>query len=459
VCVVVGSGAVAAQTPAPPATNDPGTPRQWALERIGAPAAWQVATGEGTTIAVVDSGLDVGHPDLADKIDGTTDCVGHDEVTGGCVDGQGSDDAGHGTHVAGIAAASSDNGEGIAGVAPRARLLGVRVLTNRCPAGTAPTDGCEAEGVESDVAEGVRWAADRGADVINLSLGSVTQAAVGPGRVLADALAYAWDRGAIPVLVAGNDLLVPASLVDVPALVVSATDRDDLEASYANGVGAARWAVAAPGGESDTAASCESDTPNGILSTFHQDGASGYACIAGTSMAAPHVAGALAVLRSAGLGPQEAIDRLLATAVDLGPAGPDATFGAGRVDLAAAVAGVAPTGQPVRASGEPGTAATDVRPSATPGATTGPSTSAPTSAGSTPTSADTTVPPGSDRPAGRGGDDELAGDAASSRRDEPTSSTPSGPTTLAVLAIVAVGAAHAWRYLASSNLARRTPRR
>jgi len=440
------------------AVDDPGLPRQWALARIGGPMAWSVATGVGTTIAVVDSGVDVDHPDLRGQVVASTDCVGHDEVPGGCLDGAGTDDAGHGTHVAGIAAAATDNGRGVAGVAPGARLLAVRVLAARC---SGSGGDCEAEGTESDVAEGIRWAADHGADVVNLSLGSVTQAVIGPGRTFTEALDYAWNQGAIPVLVAGNDLVLPGSLVDVPAVVVAATDADDRAATYSNGVGNVRWAVSAPGGESDTAASCESPTPRGILSTFYRaarDGepaTSGYACVAGTSMAAPHVAGGLALLRSAGFGPREAVDRLLATAVDLGPPGPDATFGAGRIDLAAALAGVAPTGQPVRGWSDGGAAPTDeggvtTAPPTSEAAADDASTTTVTAGAPTPTEA----PPAGDAasPDGAPGD-EQAGRAAAARRppggDE---EVPAGALTVAVLALAAVASGHAWRYLG-----RRTP--
>ena len=443
-------------------TADPGRSRQWALDTIGAGEAWQVATGDGTTIAIVDSGIDVGHPDLRDKVDATTDCVGNDDAPGGCLDGAGTDDAGHGTHVAGIAAAATDNREGIAGVAPAARLLGVRVLANSCPPGTDPGGAaCEAEGTESDVAEGVRWAADHGADVINLSLGSVTQAVVGPGRVFADALAYAWDRGAIPVLVAGNDLLLPGSVVDIPAVIVSATARDDARASYSSGVGSVRWAVAAPGGESDDAESCEAATPNGILSTFYRPapdggGTSGYACVAGTSMAAPHVAGALAVLRSAGLGQQEAVERLLATATDLGPAGPDSTFGAGRIDIAAAVAGLAPTGQPVGPADATPPAGTDATTSTTATATTGTDGSVTTPPAPTTTLA---AGPGETTPPVQTDDEQVAADLAPAIGPPAEETLPTGLATTAVLAVAAVAVGHAWRYLATSDVGRRTPQR
>ena len=455
--------AAAAQEPS--TTSDPGRSRQWALDRIGAGGAWQVATGAGTTIAVVDSGIDVDHPDLRDKIDGTTDCVGRDDAPGGCLDGAGADDAGHGTHVAGIAAAATDNREGVAGVAPAARLLAVRVLANSCPPGADPGGAaCEAEGTESDVAEGIRWAADRDADVINLSLGSVTQAVVGPGRAFAEALAYAWDRGSIPVLVAGNDLLLPGSIVDVPAVIVSATTRDDGRASYSSGVGSVRWAVAAPGGESDDAASCEAPTPNGILSTFFRpapdgEGTSGYACVAGTSMAAPHVAGALAVLRSAGLGPQEAVERLLATATDLGPTGPDSTFGAGRIDLAAAVEGLAPTGQPVGSAGATVPAGTGAT-TPTPTPTTATATTGSDPAVATTSPATTVVAaPGDTTPPVQTDDEQVAANRAPALGRPVDETLPTGMATMAVLAVALVSVGHAWRYLATNDVGRRTPRR
>ncbi|MBA2282447.1 MAG: S8 family serine peptidase, partial [Acidimicrobiia bacterium] len=343
--------AARAQLPTPVSTDDPGLSRQWGLQRIGAPTAWATATGDGIVIAVVDSGIDLAHPDLGTKVIGGADCVGHDDSPTGCVDGAASDDAGHGTHVAGIAAAVTDNGTGVAGVAPMARLLSVRVLSlpDRCTSGDQPD--CDASGTEADVAEGVRWAADHGADVINLSLGSVTQEVIGPGHELTAALEYAWSVGAIPVVAGGNDTL-PGSLVDVPAVIVAATDVNDQRADYSSGVGNVRWGIAAPGGLRDDSASCESDRPNGILSTWFRAGAAGqssYACLSGTSMSAPFVSGALAVLRSVGFTPQEAVDRMLATADDLGPTGPDGQFGSGRLNLASALVGVQPTGQPVRA--------------------------------------------------------------------------------------------------------------
>ena len=303
---------------------------QWGLARIGAEDAWARSRGAGVTIAVVDSGVALDHEDLSAQVARGTAC----QDTGGdparC-DGSAQDDDGHGTHVAGVAAAAAGNGVGIAGVAPEARLLPVKVLFRDC-------DTCPSSGTAADVAAGIRWATDRGAHVINLSLGSTTSAVFGPG--FADAVRYAWNRGAIPVVAAGNEFVLTADFGDSPAVVVSATDREDGAPSYSSGVGDARWAVAAPGGEGgDTATSCSQDgTPLGILSTYWApDDDAAYACLSGTSMAAPHVSGALAVLLGAGLAPSEAIEVLRSTATDLGPPGRDPLYGSGRIDVAAAV--------------------------------------------------------------------------------------------------------------------------
>ncbi|MEX2292300.1 MAG: S8 family serine peptidase [Acidimicrobiales bacterium] len=313
---------------------------QWALERIGAPDAWSRATGRGVTIAIVDSGVDLQHEDLRGKVVGAVSCIGSNGTASRC-SGSAQDDNGHGTHVAGIALATTDNGLGVAGVAPNAKLLAVRVLANHC-------DGqrCTASGSQDDVSAGIRWAVDHGADIVNLSLGSdgVDQPL---SCSLCSAIDYAWSKGVIAVLAAGNDATnqrsLPTSFASEPAVVVTATTRDDAQASYSNSsastLHAARWPVAAPGGEAETKASdCGSEgTPKGVLSSYWVAGQpSQYACLAGTSMATPHVSGALAVLLSAGHTPQGAIDRLLATAKDLGPSGRDDSFGFGRIDLARA---------------------------------------------------------------------------------------------------------------------------
>ena len=153
--LLVGGAAVAAQ--------DPYRPQQWNLDRVGAPDGWSVARGDQQVVAIIDSGVDLEHPDLVDRFVRRADgrVLGRDVVEDDDVP---QDPLGHGTMVAGVAAATAGNGQGVAGVAPRARLLPVRVLDR---------DG---RGTSSDVDEGIRWAVDHGATVINLSLESATLA-------------------------------------------------------------------------------------------------------------------------------------------------------------------------------------------------------------------------------------------------------------------------------------------
>jgi serine protease len=401
------------------AANDPVFVQglQWSLQRIDAPAAWSVGRGGGVTIAIIDSGIDVSHEDLADKIVAQTSCIGADGNAGKC-HGSAQDDNGHGTHVAGIAAADTNNGKGIAGVAPDAKLMAVRVLRNQC---SSPGD-CQASGTSGDVAAGIRWATDHGADVINLSLGGGTlESALGCS--FCDALDYAWSKGVVPVVAAGNDSLLPAGFGDEPAIVVTATTRDDSRASYSNPssgfLRAARWPLAAPGGEGESnAADCATGgSPKGVLSTYwmagHHDE---YACLAGTSMAAPHVAGAIALLLGKGLKPQAAVDRLIATAHDLGPRGRDASFGFGLIDVAKAM-GPAPAPSPTTTS--PATA-----PTATAGA-----------GGSTTVASSTTAAPGTSPTTGPAVGSPTTGSAAPLTA---TSSDDDVPAWLAGVAIALV---------------------
>ena len=317
------------------AANDPGFNRQWGMQMIGVESAWTTsrASGQGITIAVVDTGVFMQHEDLAGKI----------QVIPGenFVDPSkpAADDHGHGTHVAGIAAAYANNRLGVVGVAPSARIMPVKVLDS------------SGRGSPDAVDSGIRFAADHGAQVINLSLGgnlASGQAVFGPS--FSAAIEYAWSKGAICVVAAGNDFVTGSGFSNEPALVVSAVDRNDQKPTYSSSVGAAQWGIAAPGGSDPNTDPTEAD---GVFSTYWDESSptttNTYAYDAGTSMAAPHVAGAAAVLRSLGLSPQQTVDRLLATAKDIGAAGDDSTFGHGRLDLAKAVAGLPPrpdTSQP-----------------------------------------------------------------------------------------------------------------
>jgi subtilisin family serine protease len=309
------------------AVNDPAFDRQWGMQLIGAPAAWDRATGAGVTIAVVDTGVDLGHEDLAPQLVPGINVVSPGQPP--------QDDYGHGTHVAGIAAAAKDNGRGVAGTAPGAKIMPVKVF--KLDATGQPKANSQ------DIDTGVRWAVDHGARVINMSFGDQLSFVLGPG--FGDTINYAWQHGAVPVVAAGNNgnpanspVLQSSGFSTEPALVVSAVTRQDTLASYSSDVGDAQWGIAAPGGAADN------NPADDVFSTYwdqaHPDATNYYAYLAGTSMAAPHVAGAVAVMLSMGLTPDQAVHALLSTAKDLGPAGPDTTYGHGRLDLAKAVASV-----------------------------------------------------------------------------------------------------------------------
>jgi subtilisin family serine protease len=326
-------------------------PVQWGLLQVGAPAAWTVSTGGGVTVGVVDSGIDAGHEDLAGKVIGGANCVGSNGNTAGCKPGGATDVVGHGTHVAGIIAALTNNGIGVASMAPDAHLVSVQAV------------GSDGSGSDADVGAGIRWVVDHGASVVNLSLGAeqTTQLAFGPG--FSSAVEYAWARGAVPVVAAGNSGQTP-NFGSLHMIVVAATTAQGQLASYSNHLDSARWGVAAPGGASD------GNPYDDIVSTYPGNS---YATIAGTSMAAAHVSGAVALLRADGYGADAAVQRLLATAVKCDGCG------SGRIDAAAAVgAGTAPA--PALPPGGGGAG------SATPGSATilGPAPNARTASGAQP---------------------------------------------------------------------------
>ena len=313
--------------------GDPYFDLQWGLKKIGAPKAWKVTRGKGVIIAVVDGGVDLGHPDLASKliVEPGADIVEPDGEDGP------DDPRGHGTHVAGIAAAKADNGVGIAGVAPRAKILPVRVM------------GSDGTGETDDAALGVRFATDHGADVINLSLGingaqGEIFALTGDMAPLEEAIAYALENGVVVVAAAGNETFPmcgnPANQDQV--ICVGGTGPNDAIASYSNfdATQAARYVVA-PGGE-PAGLTCESF----ILSTWPTSltptacapaDQVGFDVNTGTSMAAPFVAGVAALLVAKGLSSRKVTRCITRTALDLGEPGRDPIYGFGRVRAARAV--------------------------------------------------------------------------------------------------------------------------
>jgi serine protease len=337
-----------------PGGTDPYRSQQWDLDRLRVADAWPKATGAGVTVAVIDTGVDASHPDLAGQV-----LPGVDFVDG--TEGTATDENGHGTHVAGTIAAITGNGAGVSAVAPDARILPVRVL------------GANGTGYMSDAASGIVYAADHGADVINMSLGTDTQV-----DAVTNAIAYARSKGAVVVAAAGNQRTggSPASYpaADSGVIAVAATDSADAVAYYSTRGDYVD--VAAPG--------------SGIVSTY--PGGS-YRTMNGTSMATPHVAAVAALLKSyhAGLSPDAVEQALETSATDLGPAGKDADFGYGRIDAAAALAAVAPSAPqpPALATTEPVTPATSEPTTPPAGEPTTPPAGEPT----TPPAGEPTTPP------------------------------------------------------------------
>ncbi len=299
------------------ATDDPLFPRQWNLTQIGATEAWATATGGNVLIGVVDTGVDLSHPDLEGKVVAAADCLN----TYGCRDGAGQDDNGHGTEVSGIAAAATGNRKGIAAAAPDAKLVVAKSLES---GGSGRVD---------DINAGIRWVVDHGARVVNLSLGDEDFGLTSQvGTPLRPGIEYAWSRGAVAVLASGNyregtPITGSPNYGDVDALVVGATTKSDEVAPYSTSIGNAKWGLVAPGGVG------RGGVPDDNVITTGLGG--GYTAVAGTSAAAPHVAAAVAILLGMGLNAPQAVDRVLATADRLTPCGDGCQ---GRLDLAAAVA-------------------------------------------------------------------------------------------------------------------------
>jgi serine protease len=255
--------------------NDPLYPQQWGLTRVGLERSSQITCGRGAVVAVVDTGVAC---ETRGTLSQVTDLAGTRCLRGwnfvGNNDHAG-DDQGHGTHVAGTIAQTTNNGVGGAGVAFCTTILPVKVLNYR------------GSGTLADVAEGIRWAADHGADVINLSLGSDSRST---SETEAAAVKYAHDRGTAVICAAGNNGRFVGSPANAPfAFAVSAVDNTDTIASFSSR--GPLIAIAAPG-------------VNILQQTICNNGREGceqYVAWSGTSMATPHVAAVAGLLYSVGI--------------------------------------------------------------------------------------------------------------------------------------------------------------
>ncbi len=276
--------------------SDPDWGLQYGLINIRAPQGWDLSTGStSVTIAIVDTGVDYAHPDLAGKL-----VAGYDFVND---DNNPQDDNGHGTHVAGIAAASSNNGAGIAGVSWGARIMPVKVLN------------ASGGGTYANAAEGTIWAVDHGAQVINLSLGGT-----GPSSILADAINYAHSRGAVIVAAAGNTgsnfVLYPARYPNV--IAVARTNS------------ANHWDGSSYGPEVDLSA------PG---TQIYSTAIGGYSFRSGSSMSTGFVSGLAAILMGipGNASPDLIEAQMESTALDIEFTGWDEYTGAGLIQMDAAM--------------------------------------------------------------------------------------------------------------------------
>ncbi|MBI3522196.1 MAG: S8 family serine peptidase [Chloroflexi bacterium] len=309
--------------------NDPYTGLgQWGIRKAFVDKAWDVVRGSPSVIvATIDTGIDPTHPELASAVLSGARFVA--APTTGCGTAA-NDDNGHGTHVAGIIGAAGNNGIGIAGVAYGVKILPVKTLD------------CEGSGSTGDVAQGITWAVDHGARIVNVSLGSTSNS-----TTMRNAVVYAAGKNVLVVAAAGNcgqvggtcgslnEVSYPGAYPEV--LAVGATDVDDTRAFFSTQ--ASYVGISAPGRKIVSTL----PTYPSYLSTH--GATQSYSALSGTSQAAPFVAGAAALVMSADptLTAKQVSDRLKATADDLGTAGADSAFGAGRVNAFRAVTATSST--------------------------------------------------------------------------------------------------------------------
>jgi type VII secretion-associated serine protease mycosin len=297
--------------------NDPMTAGQYSLDQMRVRDAWSLEKGGSGVVAVLDTGVQANHPDLSGRV-----LAGHDFVND---DTNAADDNGHGTWVAGIIAAKPNDGYGIAGISWSDKILPVKIMTR------------EGSGSTSDLIAGIRWAADHGATVINMSVGGFPYT-----QGVQDAINYAWSKGIVLVGAAGNnnrdEKFYPASMANV--ISVSATQVND-EFSHWSSYGDA-VDVSAPGSSVQTT--------NCTVCTYADHNTWGsHTYISGTSFATPNVAGVVALIRARNptWTPQQVVDRLFATVDDRGYAGRDKRYGRGRVNAYRGLgASVAPAARP-----------------------------------------------------------------------------------------------------------------
>ena len=302
--------------------NDPKFENQWHLDQINMKEAWKLSDGGGVTVAVLDTGVafeDYNEFHKVEDLEGVTFVKPYDFVDN---DVHANDDHGHGTHVAGTIAQATHNGKGVAGVARNVKIMPLKVLSG------------SGSGSVAGIADAIRYAADEGADVINMSLGGPF-----PSRVLKKAVQYAYDKGVVVVCAAGNDgrgrLGYPAGYPG--AIAVAATQFDRSTTFYSN------WGkgldIAAPGGNVRVDQNGDG-VPDGVIQNTIEIGnptKSDYFGFMGTSMASPHAAGVAALVVSEGVTDPDAVENILKETSFKPSQYSQEKYGSGIIDAKAAI--------------------------------------------------------------------------------------------------------------------------
>jgi serine protease len=294
--------------------NDPYySPYQWHMPRIGMEDAWPLSTGTGVIVAINDTGVKQSLEDLAQ----TNFMAGYDFINN---DNDPTDDEGHGSHVCGTVAQSTNNAVGVTGIAYGCTIMPVKVLN------------AQGSGSYDQIADGIYYATDNGAHIINMSLSGTADLSV-----LRNAVNYAWNNGVLVVCAAGNDTTssprYPAAYAN--SMSVSATNYLDQLSNYSNY--GSTIDICAPGGDGNDYNG--DGYIDGVLQNTFDASGDGYFFYYGTSMASPHVAGVAALVKSADMTLTNSGIRTIleTTTIDLGSPGWDQYFGNGMVDAYAAV--------------------------------------------------------------------------------------------------------------------------